>query len=822
MVSVFFKSLTLILDLLKIHLGDQTDSKMLLGTYICTSTPGLFKWQPGILTTAVSQGRWLLIEDIDRAPIEILSVLLPLLESRHLFLPSRGESVFAKDGFRIFATQTLHSSGQIGSHQLGDNLWTKVQMDVYPTPEIELILEQRFPTIAPWIPAIFKSYLGLLDFFQRERNTFRCPSLRDLMKWCERIVSHTNMLPDNQAQFIENIFLEGLDCFGAPVPNREFRLKVAQTLGQWLAIPEHRVEFFTEHYVPEILSLQGRLQVGRSGINVLTNRKSEATRTFAATGQSSRLLEKLVACASLNEPVLLVGETGTGKTSVVQYLASSVGQKLVVFNMSQQSDSSDLLGGFKPVDIRVLANPLREEFHQLFEATFSVKSNKGFLDSVQKTYIKKKWTHFSTGLRNAIEMAKNVFKRVKETSLGNDGVPTKKARRQFDDALQSRWTIFEEQVQQFDAQREQIKENLLFSFVEGSLVRAIKDGHWVLLDEINLASAETLECLNGLLQDADSSILLMEKGDSQPVKRHSDFRIFGCMNPANDAGKRDLSPSLRNRFTEFWIEAPDSNAKDLFTIVRQYIRDFLPPGLQGNEICQDVTDFHIQARDDAHQGLIYDGADQRVHFSMRTLSRALTHAIHITSAYGFRRALYEGICMTYATGLNEESSLKMNLLIRTKILNGIRNPDFFIRQIPKDPSDEHQEISFVLTGSFWLERGPMDITVDQKDFVLTESVSKNLNHLSRAVVSRKYPVLIQGPTSVGKTSIIEYLAKRTGHRFVRINNHEHTDIQEYLGSYISNESGALVFQEVCIYYSLQMTLIGNSGRSTEKRILDCP
>jgi midasin (ATPase involved in ribosome maturation) len=43
--------------------------------------------------------------------------------------------------------------------------------------------------------------------------------------------------------------------------------------------------------------------------------------------------------------------------------------------------------------------------------------------------------------------------------------------------------------------------------------------------------------------------------------------------------------------------------------------------------------------------------------------------------------------------------------------------------------------------------------------------------------------------------MVEYLAKRTGHRFVRINNHEHTDIQEYLGTYISNAEGKLVFQE---------------------------
>jgi midasin len=43
--------------------------------------------------------------------------------------------------------------------------------------------------------------------------------------------------------------------------------------------------------------------------------------------------------------------------------------------------------------------------------------------------------------------------------------------------------------------------------------------------------------------------------------------------------------------------------------------------------------------------------------------------------------------------------------------------------------------------------------------------------------------------------MVEYLARRTGHKFVRINNHEHTDIQEYLGSYVSDDSGRLVFRE---------------------------
>lgn len=50
------------------------------------------------------------------------------------------------------------------------------------------------------------------------------------------------------------------------------------------------------------------------------------------------------------------------------------------------------------------------------------------------------------------------------------------------------------------------------------------------------------------------------------------------------------------------------------------------------------------------------------------------------------------------------------------------------------------------------------------------------------------PVLLQGETSVGKTSLITYLAGRVGQICHRINNHEHTDLQTYLGAYTASSA----------------------------------
>jgi midasin len=67
-----------------------------------------------------------------------------------------------------------------------------------------------------------------------------------------------------------------------------------------------------------------------------------ASSRFAPTGHALRLLERLAAAAAAGEAVLLVGETGTGKTAAVQELARLTGNALIVQNLSQQSDSAGM------------------------------------------------------------------------------------------------------------------------------------------------------------------------------------------------------------------------------------------------------------------------------------------------------------------------------------------------------------------------------------------------------------------------------------------------------------------------------------------------
>ncbi|XP_008936093.1 PREDICTED: midasin, partial [Merops nubicus] len=782
--------------ILKVQLGDQTDSKTLLGMYRCTDVPGEFVWQPGTLTQAVTKGHWVLLEDIDYAPLDVISVLIPLLEKRELLIPGRGDCLKVASGFQFFATRRIFTCGggwyrQQSSHAtLLDKYWTKIHLDNMSKGELQEVLQRRYPNLALVTNHLLDIYIHLTgDKYQASENSAsssrhipedssesrsenkkpnlegRELSLRDLLNWCSRIAYNFD---SNSSTTAVNIFQEALDCFTAMLSNQGSRQKMAKVIGSKLNISKKKVEFFCELYKPEILIWEQEVSVGR--VHLVKKQTQALTvqrvkQTFAATRPSAVLIEQLAVCVMKGEPVLLVGETGTGKTSTVQYLAHITGHHLRVINMNQQSDTADLLGGYKPVDNKLIWLPLRESFEELFSQTFSRKKNQTFLGHIQTCYRQKRWHDLLKLMQHIHKSAVN--KEAKESTSGSP--------------LKEKWEAFGLKLNHAHQQMKMTENALLFAFVEGTLAQAVKKGGWILLDEINLAAAETLECLSGLLEGSSGSLVLLDRGDTEPLVRHPDFRLFACMNPATDVGKRNLPPGIRNRFTELYVEEL-RNEGDLQVLIMDYLR-----GLNVNKnTVQGIVNFYLSVRKEAETKLV-DGTGHRPHYSLRTLCRALRFAAS-NPCSSIPRSLYEGFCLSFLTQLDRDSHPVVQKLICQHIVSG-NIKTLLKQQIPKP-----QGGSFILIEGYWISAGDREPTVDET-YVLTPSVKLNLKDIARVVSAGTHPVLIQGETSVGKTSLIRWLAAATGNHCVRINNHEHTDIQEYIGCYTSDASGKLVFKE---------------------------
>lgn len=84
-------------------------------------------------------------------------------------------------------------------------------------------------------------------------------------------------------------------------------------------------------------------------------------------------------------------------------------------------------------------------------------------------------------------------------------------------------------------------------WVDGVLLDAMKNGYWLLLDELNAGLPEVLFVLQSVLDD--DRFLVVGEHEGEVVRPHEDFRIFATMNPSLEyAGTRDLNKALLSRF----------------------------------------------------------------------------------------------------------------------------------------------------------------------------------------------------------------------------------------------------------------------------------
>lgn len=160
------------------------------------------------------------------------------------------------------------------------------------------------------------------------------------------------------------------------------------------------------------------------------------------------IMKGLHACVLTNTPAMLIGETGTGKTTIIKWLAQLYEKHLYRVNVNGQTGREDLVGKY------VLIN---------------------------------------------------------DSTVWQDGV----------------------------------------------LSRAMREGGWILLDEVNAAHPEVLFVLQALVErdsvNQTLTPLLLTEKDGEVITPHPDFRIFATCNPPHYAGLKSLNIALASRFAHFFI-----------------------------------------------------------------------------------------------------------------------------------------------------------------------------------------------------------------------------------------------------------------------------
>lgn len=570
-------------------------------------------------------------------------------------------------------------------------------------------------------------------------------------------------------------------------------------------------------------------------------------------------------CVQACEPVLLVGDTGGGKTMACQILSWTLiedgdsTRHLRILNCHQQTETADFIGSLRPVrgrdavfeKIRITAAELFAEIHLLRDAASDGWNRPHFSRLDDELTLAKNGEGSPKELGQALRYALTQWppplgSQQNDTGEGSTEHSSKRRRRDngcreaeshvdsskhvagnhgagvLDAAPHPRCATtlaLARRLLAFCTHWEKI-----FEWVDGPLVEAMRSGGSFLVDEISLAEDSVLERLNSVLEP-ERSLLLAEKpltnADVELVRASPCFRLFATMNPGGDFGKRELSPALRNRFTEVWVEPIDfatreaedlvasrltwpSLAQPMLSAVMWFNQRVLHPVtirevLDWAAFVSATAPFVSCGQDAATEMYIHGGCmvlvdslglgnqmlnesapletTSQKQGSIGLESQVDDHSQHLTKA---QRAVLEYLLgqLEHHVGLRNFLSGCCSRITAAFAMGGFA-------WVQQHMAPQGNGLEGDLFGRFRMPKSERAVAVDRTvsttfDFG-APSTACNFGRLVRALQQPK-AVLLEGPPGLGKTAIVQALANRTGRRLLRINLSEQSDLLDLLGS----------------------------------------
>lgn len=681
-------------DLRRINLSDMTDVTELIGGYK-PDEKGSFRWQDGIILDAIKpkatkdtllykdpaneqtllqeipqgtslnyvkqkevngevwsfveteQGNrgwvkdkhlsadWLLLDEINLADPAILERLNSLFDDdRFVVLTEKqNEVVRAHPTARLFST--MNPTSYSGRKELSEAMLNRLHrfwVKPYPTEELVQIAQEKCSLDKKTLLQMVMTHNAVVDLaVHRQIGKRDGPypySLRDFLKWMDRVEKLKGKAPGlKQDQLIYREFLE---VYQNRLQNSADRKVVEDAL---------KINFSGSappSALPTIEVKGDQLRVGDLTIPV-----SPESGIFVPGDEANlvhvpstvRHLNELAKGVVVDEPILLVGNTASGKTSMIRYLAHLTNTNFRRFNLEHHTDVSEFVGGYIPK-----AGGRPGEFVWKDGILLEAMKPKALVETLLYSHL----DLISTSAGKEAELAK---------SADSSGIafqaPNGREIRKAQVGESFRWLETKE------------ANGVAWSHVQdnGGKDYWVKDqdikADWVVFDEINLAQPAILERINSLL-DPDRTITLTEK-ENEVIQAHPSFRIFATMNPPNSkyAGRKDLSLAMRNRFTEHWVNEITDRG-ELLQIVNFWLRK-VP---EGKVAAEKMVDFHQTLIAKCEKREIGANVREGLKYTLRNLLYWSRYIKEFSGDRGLSRSFFEGAAHVYADHFSDENDRK--------------------------------------------------------------------------------------------------------------------------------------------------------------------
>jgi len=786
----------------RINNHEHTDVQEYVGGYVSNSQ-GHLEFKDGLLVEALRNGHWIILDELNLAPSDVLEALNRLLDdNKELLIPETGEIVKPALGFTLFATQNPPGTygGRKPLSRAFRNRFLELSVSDLPYPEVEEIVT-RSCGIPPKYSQMLVKVMQELQTRRQQSTLFLgkhgSVTLRDLIKWGRR-----------KPQTPMAVAIEGYMLLAEKLRISEGKTALETILNTICKVKLDTSTLYTTD------NHSGEVGTSLAELNLVQKKLREGTLAvegisgIAITASMKRLWKLVGRCIDHNEPVLLIGETGCGKTTVCQLMAAHKGQEIHILNCHQSTETADIIGGLRPVRgrkkvLESVVSHLVQSWRELLN-----KFDNDKLQSCQE--MKLIFSMMTNGEvveeENKIKAAIDELTKIKDTMKlehiqpeveEESAMPKKRAKlnaKQFrtttaepDPKLEIEDSPFEVQLNLASSCWSRYRS--LFEWQDGPLIKAMIAGDMFLLDEINLAEDAVIERLNSVLEQG-REITLAEKGglETDKIIAHPNFKFLATMNPGGDFGKRELSPALRSRFTEIWIptgQDPEDNNLVIFEIlnieknhlvdmkvVAQVMVDFMS-WLNTQSTNQMLNGIQISIREVLAWAKFIGQSRPKNEFDLYS---AFLHGSHMIILDGLGTGLsipkeiirdFKNSCISY---LLSQCPIQMN----DRLLQSISPP----KVLSLINATENQKFTI---GSFSINAGPEKIFTSAGYNMCASNAISNLFRILRAMQINR-PILLEGPPGVGKSSIVANLAAISGHKLVRINLSEHSEISDLLGS----------------------------------------
>ena len=556
--------------LFRINFSDQTDLTDLFGADLPVDggCPGEFEWKEAEFLKAMQEGHWVLLDEMNLAPQSVLEGLNAVLDHRGtVYVPELGRSFSRHPSFRIFAAQNpiQQGGGRKGLPKSYVNRFTKVYVDPLTTTDLLLISKHMFPNYPEgWLKhmitynSLLETETALKRSFGRDGSPWEF-NLRDIFRW-GTLLCGTDA-PLHPVEHLRSVYLARFRTD----PDRESARALFDSVFNLSS------DFLSSAPHPFISSTN--VQVGH-----FVEGRKQSFRSFLRPGVMLQAhlpwIEAMGLALQKGWLVIVSGAPDSGKTSLVRVVAELTGNTLQELSINHATDTSDILGSYEQVDSN-------------FRALAIVRRVLQLLETISRTFDGCKSHNLSNlgQLRTAITSPPSI-----------EALP---------DLLKATLNVLESLLipddlcirERLDLQQELRAELATsrnvgqFEWIDGPLVKALKEGHWLLLDNANLCSPSVLDRLNSLCEP--SGVLTLNErglvdGVTPVIVPHPDFRLVMCIDPHLG----ELSRAMRNRGAEVSL-SPRRNHEDMCRLQQFH---FLPAPRTVDANFVSLVDFELARR----------------------------------------------------------------------------------------------------------------------------------------------------------------------------------------------------------------------------------